>query len=106
MTKIHRVKRPRAGANQAERTPRASDLPGADANVRKNGDRRLTDHAQRLTLLGTLAILAPLDDSLPAIQNPPPGPIAPRDLLFQDHRLTIPSGNRPVSTMGHGPLNR
>jgi antitoxin VapB len=64
------------GRNQAVRIPREFELPGEDAIMRKDGDRLIIEPTAPKSLLAVLATLAPVEDDFPAIEDPPPDPIA------------------------------
>ena len=72
-----KVKLFRNGRNQAVRIPRAFELPGHDAVIRKEGDRLVIESVApkgpNARLLAVLAGLTPLghDDRFPAITDPP-----------------------------------
>jgi antitoxin VapB len=69
-----RVRIFRNGRNQAIRIPRDFELPGAEAIVRKEGDRLIIEPARPRSLLEVLDTLDPLDEDFPEIQDPPPEP--------------------------------
>ena len=71
-----RVKLFKNGRNQAVRIPREFELPGEDAIMRKDGERLIIEPTAPRSLLAVLATLAPVEDDLPAIDDPPPAPIA------------------------------
>ncbi len=64
-----RVRLFRNGRNQAVRIPRAFELPGKEAILRKEGERLILEPAQPKSLLAVLATLAPLDEEFPPIQE-------------------------------------
>ena len=64
-----RVKLFKNGRNQAVRIPRAFELPGDEAVLRKDGNRLILEPAPPTTLLEVLAGLAPLDEEFPAIPD-------------------------------------
>ena len=73
------VKLFRNGRNQAVRIPRAFELPGTDAIMRKEGDRLILEPAPRRPIDRLLAVLAtledlPEDEQSPEIEDPPPEP--------------------------------
>jgi len=70
-----RVKLFRNGRNQAVRIPREFELPGEDAIIRKEGEKLIIEGAQPRSLLAVLATLPPLDDEIPSISDPIPGPV-------------------------------
>ena len=74
MTERH-VKLFKNGRNQAVRIPRAFELPGKDAIIRKEGRRLIIEPAPPRSLLAVLAALATLDEEFPAIDDSPPDPV-------------------------------
>lgn len=64
------------GRSQAVRIPRAFELPGEDAIMRKDGDRLIIEPAPPKSLLAVLATLAPLDEEFPPIPELPVDPVA------------------------------
>jgi antitoxin VapB len=64
------------GRNQAVRIPREFELPGADAIIRKEGDRLIIELAPPNSLLGLLATMTPLEEDFPPISDPAPDPVA------------------------------
>ena len=69
------VKLFRNGRNQAVRIPRAFELQGADAIMRKEGNRLIIEAAPARSLLGLLARLTALAEALPAVADPAPDPV-------------------------------
>ena len=71
----------RNGRNQAVRIPREFELPGADAVMRREGDRLVIERAPpggpNARLLAVLASLAPLagPDAFPQIADPAQEPV-------------------------------
>lgn len=64
------------GRSQAVRIPRAFELPGKDAIMRKEGQRLIIEPATgNASLLEYLATLEPLDEDFPEIDDPPPEPV-------------------------------
>lgn len=63
------------GRNQAVRIPREFELPGADAVMRKEGDRLIIEPAPPQSLLAVLAALKPLDEAFPPTDDRPPDPV-------------------------------
>lgn len=57
------------------RIPRAFELPGTKAIMRKDGDRLIIEPAQPRSLLAVLATLAPLDQAFPPIAELPVDPV-------------------------------
>jgi antitoxin VapB len=68
------VKLFRNGRNQAVRIPREFEFSGADAIMRKEGDRLVLEPAAPKSLLTVLATLKPLDEDFPEILDLPPEP--------------------------------
>jgi antitoxin VapB len=64
------------GRNQAVRIPREFELPGEDAIIRREGDKLIIEAAPPPSLLALLADLAPIDESFPDIEDPPPSPVS------------------------------
>jgi antitoxin VapB len=60
------------GRNQAVRIPREFELPGADAIMRKDGDKLIIEAAPPRSLLALLATLRPLGEELPSIPDEKP----------------------------------
>ena len=69
MTTERHVKLFKNGRNQAVRIPRAFELPGEDAIMRKEGERLIIEPAPPKSLLAVLASLAPLDEDFPPIPD-------------------------------------
>ena len=63
------------GRNQAVRIPREFELPGEDAIMRKEGDRLVIEPAPSRSLLAVLAMLEPLEESFPPIEELPLEPV-------------------------------
>jgi antitoxin VapB len=57
------------GRNQAVRIPREFELPGEDAILRKDGDRLILEPAPPPSLLAVLAMLKPIDEEFPHIED-------------------------------------
>lgn len=69
------VKLFRLGRNQAVRIPRAFELPGDEAVVRKEGERLIIEPKKpRDSLMEVLDRLEPLDEPFPDIEDYPPEP--------------------------------
>ena len=75
MVAERRVRLFKNGRNQAVRIPRELELPGADAIMRKEGDRLIIEPARPTSLLAVLATLAPLDEEFPPIPELPLEPV-------------------------------
>jgi antitoxin VapB len=69
------VKLFRNGRNQAVRIPREFELPGADAIMRKEGQRLIIEPAPPKSLLAVLDKLDTLDEDFPAVEDRPAGPV-------------------------------
>ena len=67
----------RIGDHQAVPIPRAFELPGTDAVLRKDGDRLILEPAPKTSLLDVLATLEDLDANFPEIEDRPPEPVDP-----------------------------
>ena len=70
MTDRLRVKLFRDGPHQVVRIPREFELPGADAVMRRNGDRLILKAAPAKSLLAVLAALSPISETFPDIDGP------------------------------------
>ena len=70
MNSERRVKLFRIGRHQAVRIPREFALPGANAMMRKQGDRLIVEPVPRKSLLAVLATLVPLGEEFPSISDP------------------------------------
>jgi antitoxin VapB len=90
------VKLFRNGRNQAVRIPRAFELPGEDATIRREGRRLIIEPAPAKSLLAVLASLPTLEEDFPPIEDRPaePAPSLPSPEL-----PTLPS---PASGGGKG----
>jgi antitoxin VapB len=62
----------RNGRNQAVRIPREFEMEGTEVLIRKEGDRLILTPIRKNRLLDLLASWAPLDESLPDRDDPPP----------------------------------
>ena len=60
------------GRNKAVRIPREFEFPGAEAIMRKEGDRLVIEPVPTKSLLALLAKLAPLPEDFPPILDVPP----------------------------------
>ncbi len=70
-----RVKLFRRGGHQTVRIPRAFELPGEDAVMRREGSRLVIEPAARPSLVALLATLKPLDNDFPPMPDRPPEPV-------------------------------
>ena len=59
----------RNGRNQALRIPRDLELEGTEAIIRKEGDRLIVEPVRKCRLLVLLAMLEPLDESFPDVDE-------------------------------------
>lgn len=61
----------RIGPNQAVRIPRGFELPGAEATIRKVGDRLVLETVHRKSLLQALSAMTPLamEDDFPDVDE-------------------------------------
>ncbi len=69
------VKLFRNGRNQAVRIPREFELPGADAIMRKEGERLIIEPAPPQSLLAVLARLRPIAEDFPPMPDAKPAPV-------------------------------
>ena len=65
----------RNGRNQAVRIPREFELPGANAIMRKEGQRLIIEPAPAKSLRAVLAGLQPLREKFPRMPDSPAGPV-------------------------------
>jgi antitoxin VapB len=63
------------GRNQAVRIPREFEFPGEEAIMRKEGDRLIIEPAPPKSLLSVLAMLMPIEEDFPPIDDLPPGSV-------------------------------
>lgn len=63
------------GRNQAVRIPREFELPGEDAVMRKEGGKLIIEPLPPQSLMSLLAILRPIGDEFPAIEDLAPRPV-------------------------------
>lgn len=73
MTTERHVKLFKNGRNQAVRIPREFELPGDSAIMRKDGDRLILEAVAPRSLLELLAVLEPVDEVFPSIDELPVG---------------------------------
>ncbi|HUC60701.1 MAG TPA: AbrB/MazE/SpoVT family DNA-binding domain-containing protein [Alphaproteobacteria bacterium] len=71
MSAERHVKLFKNGRNQAVRIPREFELPGADAIMRKEGDKLILEPAAPKSLVALLATLRPLSEEFPPIPELP-----------------------------------
>ncbi|MFZ1963041.1 MAG: AbrB/MazE/SpoVT family DNA-binding domain-containing protein [Roseiarcus sp.] len=64
-----RVRLFRNGRNQAVRIPVEFELPGNEALIRREGERLVIEPVRKRSLLEALAMLAPLDEGLPDVDE-------------------------------------
>jgi len=63
MNAYRHVKLFKNGRNQAVRIPREFELPGADAIIRRDGDRLILEAAPASSLLAALSGLTPIEEA-------------------------------------------
>lgn len=63
------------GRSQAVRIPREFKLPGAEAVMGKEGERLSIEPVPGPSLLAWLAMIAPLVEDLPEVEDVPPEPV-------------------------------
>jgi antitoxin VapB len=63
------------GRSQAVRIPREFELPGEDAIMRQENGKLVIEPAPPKSLLAVLALLSPLDEAFPPIEDPAPEPV-------------------------------
>jgi len=68
------VKLFRNGRNQAVRIPVEFELPGDEANMRRDGDRLVVEPVRKQGLLALLKTMKPLDEEFPDIEDAVPDP--------------------------------
>ena len=66
---VRRVRLFRNGRNQAVRIPRDFELDGAEAVMRRDGDRLIIEPVRKGRLLDLLARLPPLPDGFPDVDE-------------------------------------
>lgn len=64
----------RNGRNQAVRIPVEFELPGDEAIMHRDGDRLVIEPMRKRGLVALLKTMRPLDEELPRIDDPVPGP--------------------------------
>jgi antitoxin VapB len=69
MTSERHVKLFKNGRSQAVRIPSEFELPGEDAIMRKDGERLIIEPAPPKSLLAVLAMLPPLEEDFPPIEE-------------------------------------
>jgi antitoxin VapB len=62
----------RNGRNQAVRIPRELEMEGSEVLIRKEGDSLILTPIRKHRLRDLLASWAPMDDTLPEVEDPPP----------------------------------
>jgi antitoxin VapB len=75
MNAYRRIRLFKNGRNQAIRIPREFELPGEEAIIRREGDKLIIEAAPASSLLSILAELAPIEETFPDIDDPPPAPV-------------------------------
>jgi len=76
MNAYRHIKLFKNGRNQAVRIPREFELPGEDAIIHREGDKLIIEAAPPRSLLSILSELAPIDETFPDIDDPPPEPVS------------------------------
>jgi antitoxin VapB len=94
-----RMKLFRLGRNQAVRIPRGFELPGAEAIIRKDGERLIVEPAPKKSLLALLATLEPIEEHFPPIDDRPPEPVDLTPLTRPNRRRRAAAPRRA----GRGP---
>lgn len=74
MAMERRVKLFRSGGSQAVRIPRAFELPGEDAIMRRESARIVIEPVSPRSLLALLAALDPIDEEFAPVDDIVPGP--------------------------------
>jgi antitoxin VapB len=64
----------RNGHNQAVRIPVEFELPGDEAIMHRDGDRLVIEPLRKRGLVALLKSMKPLEEDLPAIDDPVPAP--------------------------------
>jgi antitoxin VapB len=64
----------RNGRNQAVRIPVEFELPGNEAVMHRDGDRLVIEPLRKRGLVALLKTMRPLNEELPQIDDPVPGP--------------------------------
>jgi antitoxin VapB len=75
MNAYRHVKLFKNGRNQAVRIPREFELPGEDAIMSRDGEKLIIEPAPARSLLALLAVLEPIDDNFPDIEDHLPAPV-------------------------------
>lgn len=66
----------RNGRNQAVRIPREFEMEGSEVLIRREGNSLILTPIRSNRLRDLLASWEPLEDALPAVEDPPPPPRA------------------------------
>jgi antitoxin VapB len=74
MSNQRRVRLFRNGRNQAVRIPVEFELPGNEAIMHRDGDRRVIEPVRKRGLIGLLKSMTPLDEEFPQLDDPVPAP--------------------------------
>jgi antitoxin VapB len=72
MSRRRRARVFRYGRNQAVRIPLEFELPGDEAIMHRDGDRRVIEPLRRRGLIGLLETMRPLEEAFPEIGDPVP----------------------------------
>ena len=67
----------KSGRSQAVRIPRAFELPGDEAIMRKEDGKRIIEPVKPRSLLALLATFDPIDEAFPAIDDQAPDDVVP-----------------------------
>jgi antitoxin VapB len=74
MTEQRHVRLFRNGRNQAVRIPVEFELPGDEAIMHRDGERLVIEPVRKRGLIALLKTMRPVEESLPEIHDPVPGP--------------------------------
>jgi antitoxin VapB len=74
MSEQRHVRLFRNGRNQAIRIPVEFELPGDEAIMPRDGERRVTEPVRKRGLIALLKTMKPLDEEFPEIDDPVPAP--------------------------------
>jgi antitoxin VapB len=69
MSNQKRVRLFRNGRNQAVRIPMEFELPGDEAIMHREGDRRVMEPVRKRGLIGLLKSMTPLDEEFPEVDG-------------------------------------
>jgi antitoxin VapB len=74
MSERRHVRLFRNGRNQAVRIPEEFELPGNEAIMHRDGDRRVIEPARKRGLVTLLKSMKPIEERFPEIDDPVPTP--------------------------------